>query len=139
MSSDTNKAIVRRSIEQPLVHGDLATLDEVYAPDYVAHDPSNPDVTDLPGTKAFVGELRASYSDIAVSIDDQIAEGDRVATRGTFRGVDTGSGRGGEPTGRAVAIGGITISRLRDGQIVEEWVQWDALGLEQQLGSPRLE
>jgi predicted ester cyclase len=139
MPSDVIKAVVRRSIEQPLVRGDLAAPDEVYVPDYAGHDPSNPDVTDLAGTKAFVGELRASYSDIAVSIDDQIAEGDRVATRWTFRGVDIGSSGDRPPTGRPVAIGGITISRLRDGQIVEEWVQWDALGLERQLGRPRLE
>jgi hypothetical protein len=63
MSSDTHKAIVRRSIEQPLVHGDLAALDVVYTPDYAGHDSSNPDVTDVSGTKAFVGELRASYSE----------------------------------------------------------------------------
>lgn len=125
-STEKHKAIVRQSIEEPFHHGNLAILDELYASEFVEHDPSNSDVTELADRRAFIDDILAEYLNITVTIDDQIAEADRVATRWTFRGMTAGG---------AVTITGITISRFKEGRIVEEWMEWDALGLERQQRS----
>jgi steroid delta-isomerase-like uncharacterized protein len=134
LSGVEHKAVVRRAMVEPLEHGHTTVIDELYAPDFVGHDPANPHVTTPADTKAFVTDLRQAYADIVVTIDDQVAEGDRVVTRWTFRGTDTGAVSLSAAPGTTVAVTGITISRLRDGKIVEEWVEWDALGLQRHLG-----
>ena len=136
MSASENRATVRRSIQERFGNWDVSDLDRFYTPDFVVHDPANPDLGDVSSEKRFVAELRAAYPDAAVTIDDQIAEGDRVATRWTFRGTASGALPDNEPAGRPIEVTGITISRLRDGRIAEEWVEWDALGLTRQLGLP---
>lgn len=132
-SLSDNKAVIRRSMVDLREGGNLSLIDECYSPHYVGHDPNNPHVTTLADTAAFVEELHQGYADIVVTIDDQIAEGDRVATRWTFRGTDTGAFPP-HAAGAAVTIAGITISRLHDGKIVEEWAEWDAAGLQRQRG-----
>ena len=133
-SAETHKDIARRAIEERCRPGDLAIFDEIYAPGFVGHAPDDPEDSDLAATKAFVAGLRAAYSDMAVTIDDQIAEGDRVVTRWTFRGTNVESFPTRAAPATPVTVTGITISLLREGRIVEEWTEWDALGLQRQLG-----
>jgi predicted ester cyclase len=133
-STEANKRIARRAIEERCRHSDLAVFDELYSPDFVDHVPDEPGAADLAATKAFVAGLRAAYAEMAVTIDDQIAEGDRVATRWTFRGTNVESRFAREAAGTPVTVTGITVSRLHGGRIVEEWTEWDALGLQRLLG-----
>jgi predicted ester cyclase len=79
--------------------------------------------------------FRAGYSDAQITVDDQIAEGDKVASRWTGRGTHDGELMGIAPTGKHVAVAGLTISRVENGRVVEEWTNWDTLGMLQQLGA----
>jgi steroid delta-isomerase-like uncharacterized protein len=134
MSTTDPKTTVRRSVEEPFNHGNLASLDATYDPDCVSHRPSAPTPTDLEGTREFVRAVRTAYPDAQVTIHDLVAEGEQVATRWTFRGTNTGPFWDEGPTGMAVEIPGITFARLHDGRIIEEWVSWDELELQRQLG-----
>jgi steroid delta-isomerase-like uncharacterized protein len=134
MSSEQNKTIVRRLVEEPW-KGDLSVVDELIDRNYIGHDPSIPRATARRrGFKEFVSTYRAAYSDARVTVDDQIAEGDKVATRWTARGQHDGDLMGVTPTGKKVTISGITLSRLANGKVVEEYTNWDAFGMMQQLG-----
>jgi steroid delta-isomerase-like uncharacterized protein len=136
MSISENTSTVRRCLAEQFGPGDLSSLEQCYTADLVVHDPANPNLIDLASNMRFIAELRTAYPDAAVTIDDQIAEGDRVATRWTFRGTNSGELPGNGPAGMAIEVTGITISRLREGRIAEEWVEWDALGLTRKLGLP---
>jgi steroid delta-isomerase-like uncharacterized protein len=134
MSSEQNKTIVRRLVEEPW-KGDLSVIDELIDRDYVGYDPSIPEPLRGPdGFKEFVSTYRAAYSDARVTVVDQIAEGDKVATRWTARGQHDGDLMGVTPTGKQVTISGITLSRLANGKVVEEYTNWDTFGMMQQLG-----
>jgi steroid delta-isomerase-like uncharacterized protein len=134
MSSDQNKTIVRRALEEPWT-GNLNVIDELIARDYVGHDPANPEPLRGPaGVKEFVSTYRSAYPDARVTVEQQLAEGDMVATRWTGRGTHEGDLLGVAPTGKRVTITGITFSRLKDGKIVEEFQNWDTFGMMQQLG-----
>jgi steroid delta-isomerase-like uncharacterized protein len=78
--------------------------------------------------------LRTSFPDLTITIEDLIAEGDKVVTRLTARGTHQGTFRGIAPTGRVVSWTGIRIFRIAEGKIVEHWANWDDLSLLQQLG-----
>ena len=135
MSTEGNKAIVRRFVEAVQNRGDLAALDELCAPDFVNHS-APPGV---PPTRAGLAQLTAlflrAFPDGRMAIEEMVAEGDRVATRKTFRGTHRGALMGLPPTGKQVAIGLIDIVRLVDGQVVESWSLADELGLLRQLGA----
>jgi steroid delta-isomerase-like uncharacterized protein len=135
MTSEQNKAIVRRALEEPWT-GSLDIIDEVVAMDYVGHDPAAPEPLHGPeGVKEFISTYRAAFPDARIKVEDQLAEGDLVATRWSGRGTHEGELMGIEPTGRAVTVSGLTISRLEDGKIVEEFQNWDTFGMLQQLGA----
>jgi steroid delta-isomerase-like uncharacterized protein len=109
-------------------------LDEVYAPDLVWHEPDQ-DVRGLEEAKRFVQMYKTAFPDLHVTVEDAIAEGDRVVTRWTMRGTHQGEVEEfGPPTGRQIVLKGITIHRLEDGKIVEEWERYDNLSAMQQLG-----
>jgi len=131
-----NKEIVRRVVDGVWRDRNLTIVDELVAPDYVGHDPTQPEpIRGLEGFKQFVGMYQSAFHDAAVTIDDQIAEGDQVVTRWTGRGTHTGELMGIAPTGKEVTVSGITVSRLADGKIAEEWELMDALGMLVQLGA----
>jgi steroid delta-isomerase-like uncharacterized protein len=134
MSVEENKAETRRAIKEFWNQGNMELLDEFWAPNYVNHDPSNPEVRDLEGFKQWVGMVRNAFPDLNVNVDDLIAEGDKVALRWTFRGTHKGEFGKISATGKQVTITGITISRIADGKTVESWWSDDDLGLLQQLG-----
>jgi steroid delta-isomerase-like uncharacterized protein len=132
---EENKAIVRCYFREILDGGNLDLVDEIFEPRYVLHDPGSPqEVRGLEGTKRYVGMFRSAFPDIAHTIEDQIAEGDKVVTRLRAHATHTGDLMGIPPTGKEVTIDGISIWRIADGKIEECWFNYDALGLMRQLG-----
>jgi steroid delta-isomerase-like uncharacterized protein len=132
--SEENKALVRREEEELFSGGNLDAADEIYAADYVGHDPSNPeDVRGLEAAKQAAADYRQAFPDLRVTVEDLIAEGDRVAARLRFRGTRLGELNGIAPTGRRVDCTGIVISRIEEGKIAEDWANFDDLGMMQQL------
>lgn len=131
----TNKQIVRREVDEIINQGDYSVLDELIAEDYVAYDPTEPEPLRGPdGFRDSLETFRKGMPDLHVRIDDQIAEGDKVATRWTATGHHTGELFGVPATGNQVTVSGISVERLRDGRIVEDHMHLDTLGLMRQLG-----
>jgi steroid delta-isomerase-like uncharacterized protein len=134
MSAEENKSIVRRLLEEPWTNIDV--VDELVDESYVGYDPFLPEPLRGPqGFKENVSMFRAAYSDARITVDDQIAEGDKVATRWTGRGTHDGQLMGIAPTGKQVTVAGLVVSRVANGKVVEEWTNWDTLGMLQQLGA----
>lgn len=134
MSTEENKALSRRVIEEGFVKGNMAIVEQVFAANHVNHDappglPGGPE-----GIKQFVSIYRTAFPDLQVVIDNQVAEGDKVATRWTSQGTNKGSLLGMPPTGKRATITGITIDRHAGGKIVETWNTFDQVGMMQQLG-----
>jgi steroid delta-isomerase-like uncharacterized protein len=118
--SETNKAHIRRVIEEVYNRGDLGVVDEVAASDLVIHA-SSQDIRGREGAKQHVAQLRAGFPDLRFTIEDQIAEGDRVVTRWSARGTHKGTFQGVPATGREVRLVGTDIDRIIGGKIVECW------------------
>ena len=134
MGTEENKALVRRCIEEPWNQRRLETIDELVAPDYVNHDPANPGVRSPQGLKQLVSTFVAAFPDIHFTIEEQIAEGDKVVTRWTARGTHRGALQGIAPTGKSSTVTGISIWRIANGKLAEEWANWDTIGMLQQIG-----
>ena len=135
MSAEENKAVSRRVAEEVFNGHNVDLADELYAPDYVLHDPSLPEDLHGPeGIKRYVAMTLGAFPDIRVAVEDQVAEGDKVVSRWTATGTHTGDLMGIPPTGRRVEISGVTINRFSGGKIAEDWYQSDDLGMMQQLG-----
>jgi steroid delta-isomerase-like uncharacterized protein len=136
MMSEENKEKVRRFLQEAFTEGNLGVVDELFATDYVLHDPANPEEVSGPeGVKQFVQMYRSAFPDSRVTVEDQIAEGDEVVTRWTGRGTHQGELFGVAPSGNQVELSGITISRFEGGKFVEDWTNSDTLGLMQQIGA----
>lgn len=134
--SAENKALARRLVEEAYNGGRLDVTDELVAGDFVGHDPSLPEEVRGPaGVKELIAGYRAAFPDIHVTIEDQIADGDRVVTRWSVKGTHQGELMGMPATGKQATVTGITIDRIVDGRIAESWDNWDTLGLMQQLGA----
>jgi steroid delta-isomerase-like uncharacterized protein len=131
--SEANKAVIRRVIEEAWNKGDVSLLDELFIPDYTGHFP--PETMHGPtGYKASVIKWRTAMPDFHYTIEDMIADGDKVAVHGTVRGTHKGEGLGIAPTGRQWTSSATSLIHLAGGKAVEEWINFDALGLLQQLG-----
>ena len=129
--SEENKAIARRAWEL-VDNPDL--IDEVYAPDVVWHEPDQ-DIQGIEEAKQFIGMYKTAFPDLKATVEDVIAEGDKVVSRVTIRGTHQGEiEEFGPPTGRQVEVKSITISRIEGGKIVEDWDSYDNLSIMQQLG-----
>jgi steroid delta-isomerase-like uncharacterized protein len=129
------KEIARRLTEDPW-RGKLDQALELVGDDYVGHLPGAPEpIRGKDGFREFVNAYLTGFPDSAIIVDDQIAEGELVATRWTGRGTNTGELMGMPPTGKQVTVSGITYSRIADGKAREAWVSWDTLSLMQQLGA----
>ena len=129
--SDENKALVRRAWE---LADNPDILDEVYAPDVVWHEPDQ-EIRGLEQAKQFVTTYKTAFPDMKATVEDVIAEGDKVVTRVTIRGTHQGEiEEFGPPTGRQIEVKGITIQRIEEGKIVEDWDSYDNLSIMQQLG-----
>jgi steroid delta-isomerase-like uncharacterized protein len=132
--SEENKAIFRRYVEEVGNEGNLDLVDEIFA-DYVSHQPDGSVLERGPeDVKRFMGEFRSAFHDFHTTIEDQIAEGDRVATRWTMHGTHEGEFRGIAPSGKRIRVTGIGIFRFSGGKVVESWDNFDQLGMMRQLG-----
>jgi len=131
---ETNKAIVQRMIDEVMNQQNLAVVDELFAADYLMHDPIWPgEVKGPEGFKQWAGAMLDPYfSDSHVTVD-MIAEGDSVAVYWIWNATHTGEFMGIPPTGRQITVAGISIHRFADGKFVESWVNYDSLGMMQQL------
>lgn len=134
MSSSANKALIQRLFEEVYNQGDLRVADEIVAATYLSHNPFPGEAPGREGFKAFVAYLRRAFADLHIAIADQVAEGDKVVTRYTISGTHEGEFAGIPPTGKLVGVSAIAIHCVADGRIQEGWLNWDALGLMQQLG-----
>jgi steroid delta-isomerase-like uncharacterized protein len=141
VSAEENKAIVRRWIEEGFNQGKLDRIEDVYAPEFVAHDPHDPTpLVGIEGARRLVSLYRDAFPDATFTVEDLIAEDDKVVTRWTVRGTHRGEARGGAlrgitPTEQPVEFTAIRIYRLNDGKIVEHWSTPDWLSALQQLGA----
>lgn len=137
MSTEANKAIVVQLYEEIWNQGNLDLADQLAAPNAITHDPQLP--PGLPGgpqgLKAAVTMLRSAFPDDHHTIEDLVAEGDKVVVRTTHTGTHQGSFFGLGPTGKHIANTSMHIFRFADGQLVEAWANRDDLGLLQQLGA----
>jgi steroid delta-isomerase-like uncharacterized protein len=117
--------------------GDLERLDELVAVDVVHHDPYDPHGADgLAGMKRTIELNRRTFPDMRLTVEDQVAEGDKVVTRWSAEMTHAGDFAGVAPTGRRITITGITIDRFEEGKIVEAWRSMDTLGLLRAIGTP---
>jgi len=132
--TEANKALTRRIYEEIVNQKNLDIVDEVFAPDHVEHMPPNPDIHGSEGMKQFFAMLFAGFPDIQFTVEDQIAEGDMVATRWINTGTHQGEFMDIPPTGAQAVTTGVCIFRIENGVIVEDWTNADFLGLMQQLG-----
>ena len=131
MSAEGNKTLVRRAWAAP---DNPDIIDEVYAPDLVWHEPDQ-DIQGTEQAKQFIAMYKTAFPDLKTTIEDEIAEGDRVVTRWTLRGTHQGEiEEFGPPTGRRMELKGITINRIEGGKIAEEWEIFDTLSMLKQLG-----
>jgi steroid delta-isomerase-like uncharacterized protein len=129
--SEENKALARRAWE---LADNPDILEEVYAPDVVWHEPDQ-EIRGLEQAKKFVSAYKTAFPDMKITVEDVIAEGDKVVSRVTLRGTHQGETEEfGPPTGRQIEGAGITISRIEGGKIVEDWDSYDNLTTLQQLG-----
>jgi steroid delta-isomerase-like uncharacterized protein len=133
--SDANKNVVRRLFDEVWNKGNLPVADQLFASTYTHHDPSTPDFGRGPESEKLRATLyRTAFADFRLTIEDLTAEGETVTARWSCRGTHKGDLNGIAPTGKPFSISGISIARFISGRMAEGWINWDALGLMQQLG-----
>jgi len=134
MSTEQNKAVVRRFFEEGLSKTNNAVFDELLDPAFSLHG-APPGLPPGPaGLKLLVGMFRTAFPDYRDTLEEVMAEGDKVVARWTFRGTQQGDFQGVRPTGKEVVMTGISIFRLAGNKITDDWTVFDLLGLMQQLG-----
>ena len=132
--AEDKKVLARRSWEEIVNQRNPEAIDEFYAPDFVWHEPDG-DIQGYEQAKQLSSTFFAAFPDAQMTDEDVIAEGDKVVRRYTTRGTHQGETEMfGPPTGRQIEQKGITIHRVEDGKIVEEWEIFDTLSMLQQLG-----
>lgn len=132
--SEQNKTIVRRLFDELWNKGNLPVADELIAPTYAHHDASTPDFGRGPESEKKRATLyRTAFSDLRLKVEDMIAEGETVVARWSCRGSHKGDLNGIEATGKQFVISGVSVVRFTGAKMVEGWINWDALGLMQQL------
>jgi steroid delta-isomerase-like uncharacterized protein len=136
--SEQNKALIRRWFEEVWNKGRADAIPELFADDGVAHGLSDDAANPLRGPAGFLpfhAQFREAFPNIEVVVEDQIAEGDMVATRCSVRGKHTGHSLGFAATQAPVEFTGVTITRIKDGKIVEAWNNFDFMKMYRQLGA----
>src|SRR5918994_917492 len=127
--SATNKTVSRRLTEEAFNQGNYDVIEELIVPTFVNHDPATGDITGVDGVRQNIDGYRSAFPDLKITIEEQIAEGDLVATRWTATGTHKGELMGIAPTGKEATVTGVTIDRLEDGKIVESWNNWETRGV----------
>ncbi len=133
MSEEQMKTNDRRLYEEAWNQGNMSVVDDLIAPNYVGHDPLSP-IHGPEGFKQYIEMIRSAFPDAHMTIEEQIAEGDKLVTRWTATGTHRGPLMGIPPTEKHVTVTGIVIGRYENGKVVESWGNWDTLGMLQQLG-----
>lgn len=136
MSTEANKAIVRRFMEEAFGQGNLAVIDEVVAPNHIDSGPGAlPGMPSGPeGSKMLITSYRNAFPDLHFTVDEQVAEGNTVVTRWTAHGTNNGELAGMPATGKSATVTGVGVDRIENGMIVESWGLFDQFGMLQQLG-----
>ncbi len=134
VSAEDNKALVRRVVDEVQSGGNIDLIDEICSSEFVNHSIPPGIPPDCEGLKILTAMFRGAFPDSYFTVEDMVAEGEKVATRKTFHGTHEGEFMGIPPSGRAVSMGLIDIVRISDGRVVEHWSMGDTLGLMQQLG-----
>jgi len=124
MSLDANKDLIRSVFEKVIPAGDAAGLRDLVAPDWIDHDPLPGQPAGPDGAEYVVNTMHGAHPDLRFTIDDLIAEADRVTIRWTLHGTNTGPMLGRPPTGQPVELAAIVIFRIADGKIAERWAGW---------------
>lgn len=131
--SDANEVVIRRFVDEVINNGDYSAIRELVHPNYVYRSPDQ----ELRGPEALQNLLttyRSGLPDLKTHIDDLIVSGDKVVISITLKGTHTGDLMGISATGEKLTVQGMVLSRLEDGNIIEEWEILDMLGMFQQLG-----
>ncbi|MEU5083600.1 MULTISPECIES: ester cyclase [Streptomyces] len=134
VSTEQNKAIIRRVFDEFVNQGDFSVVDEIYRPDIIDHEglPGAPEGVE--GVKYTIAGLRTAFPDLKVVIEDMSADGDHVVIHNTWHGTHLGELLGMEPTGRTIESTGIVVWRLDEGLIAERWAIGVASNMFAQLG-----
>lgn len=130
--TERNKTVARRVFEEVLTQGKLESVDELYAPDFVNHGLRGD--ADLREDREATRGWRAAFPNLEMKVEKLIAEGDLVSVLWIAHGTNTGAGKGLPATGKSIEARGVTIWRIVDGRIKEEWSAYDELAVMQQLG-----
>jgi steroid delta-isomerase-like uncharacterized protein len=137
MAVMTNQQLFQRYFDEVANAGNLELADEFFAPDYLHHDPANPDPRPMVGPQAVrdhLISLKGAFPDLVFEIEDMASDDDQIIVRWTARGTNTGDYFGMPATGKPIEITGMNTWRTRDGKAIEGWVNRDDIGLLQQLG-----
>ncbi len=134
MSLESNKSVVRKWIEQGWNKHNVAVIDETYASNFVQHG-GGPDVNSADELKTFVADYFKAFPNLTFTIDDLVAEGDRVVWRFVGTATHNGPLMGIPASGRTVAVPGIVVFRMANDRIAEGWVNLDMLGMLQGIGA----
>ena len=133
-TSEQNKTLARRWFENLFSRGDLDAANEIISADFVDHL-THEDERGLVELKHYVNIYSAAFPDIQDTVEDIVAEGDKVVVRWMSRGTHQGEFMGVAPTGRHVTFTGMRLFRIAENKIAEGWVNIDERGLQEQLGT----
>ena len=134
VSAEDNKALVRRFVDEVQSGGNIDLIDEICSSEFVNHSTPPGIPPDCEGIKILTAMFRGAFPDSYFTVEDMVAEGDKVVTRKTFYGTHEGEFMGIPPSGRSVSMGLIDIVRISEGRVVEHWSEGDSLAMMQQLG-----
>ncbi len=134
--SDSAKRVIERIIDDLVNKGQFAKFDELISDRIVSHDPTEPGpIVGGDAYRAAMQATRAALANLQVRIDDFVVDGNKVAYRWTATARHVGELHGIAASGKDVEFSGIDIARVEEGRLVEEWMNWDALGLLRRLGA----
>ena len=135
MSTNQNKVIARRIVDESWTKHNPSILDGIFSNDAVLHDPQNPTVAKGPqGAKSTLARYLRAFPDLKITIEREIADGDYVVQHLRASGTNTGEFNGMPATGKNTSVTGVMTSKIKDGKVIEAWSLFDSLGLLQQLG-----
>jgi steroid delta-isomerase-like uncharacterized protein len=133
MATANSKLLANQVWEEIWHQGNLDRVDDLFASDFVRHDPGRK-LLGVEQNRQFISSLRSAFPDCRFTTEDQIAEGDKVVVRYRFEGAQLGEFQGMKPTGRRVSYTGILIYRIAGDKIAEQWTEFDLMSLLRQLG-----
>jgi steroid delta-isomerase-like uncharacterized protein len=135
MPANDNKSVIRTFIEDVINQGRLERADDLVIEDFVELDPLPGQAQGRDGLKEVIRQMRGAFPDIHWTVDEMLAEGDKVFTRFTWSGTHEGAFLGVPATGRRITVKGMVIDRLVAGKMADSRILMDTLGMMQQLGA----